>query len=175
MLFVEFSNAYGIKEGTNINMRGINIGQIKAVQLNINSVTVLMYIYSKNILIPKYSIVEINQVGLFNNSVIDITPLDSFEHIKNFNVFTALCLKSKFLCNNDYIKGYRGLNYDDLVRATTRISQRFDDPRFFQLLYLFLQNIIDISDEIVLMINHISYIISLLIDFIEIYLVKYII
>nr|QCI07828.1 hypothetical protein [Pleonosporium borreri] len=156
-------------------MRGISIGHIKAIQLNINSVTALIYIYSKNILIPKHSIIEINQVGLFNNSIIDITPLDSFQVINNFNVFTSLCFKSKFLCNNDYVKGYRGLNYDDLIRAATRISQRFDDPRFFQLLYLFLQNIIDISDEIVLMINHVSYIISLLIDFIEIYLVKYII
>lgn len=47
-----------------------------------------------------------------------------------------------------YVTGDRGLNYDDLVRSTTRISQRFDDPRFFNLFYVFLQNSIELTDVI---------------------------
>ena len=35
------------------------------------------------------------------------------------------------------------------MRATTRISQRFDDPRFFNLFYIFLHNGIELSDNIV--------------------------
>nr|QCI08532.1 hypothetical protein [Spermothamnion repens] len=176
-IFVEFSNGYGIKEGTNITMRGINIGYIKNIQPTINSIVVLVHIESKNILIPKSCLVETNQTGLFNNTVIDIIPINvlSYKQVINDKIspISNFCWKSKILCNNDYIKGYRGLNYDDLIRAATRISQRFDDPRFFHLFYMVLQNFIDISDEIVLLVNNLSYIMSLLIDSVEIYLVQY--
>nr|QCI08725.1 hypothetical protein [Sphondylothamnion multifidum] len=175
-IFVEFSNGYGIKEGTSVTMRGINIGYIKSIQFNINSIIVLIHIQSKSILIPKYCLVETNQIGLFNNTVVDIVPIRRLKYFSfdDINVFSDSCWHSNYLCNNSYIKGYRGLNYDDLIRAATRISQRFDDPRFFHLLYLFCQNFIDISDEIVFIVNHISYIISLIINFVEIYLLKYV-
>nr|QCI05308.1 hypothetical protein [Compsothamnion thuyoides] len=156
-------------------MRGVNIGYIKTIQLHNYSVIALAHIYSQHILIPYNSIVETNHIGLFNNTVIDIIPIQKVKNINNINLFKSDCLSSQFLCNNNYIRGYRGLNYDDLVRAATRISQRFDDPRFFQLCYLFLQNLIDISDEVILAINYSSYIVSILIEFVEIYLIKYII
>ena len=144
-------------------MRGVNIGYIKNVQININSVLVLVYIKSSNILIPKNSIIETNQTGLFNDTVIDIVPLEKIEmnNLKYLNLFHKDCVKSLILCNNQYILGDRGLNYDDLVRATTRIAQRFDDPRFFNLLYIFLQNGLELSDDIIMILNQISDIIFL--------------
>lgn len=150
-LFIEFSNAYGLKQGTNVNMRGINIGYVKSIKINSNSVLVGIYIMSSNILIPKSTIIETSQTSLFNNTIIDIIPLQKYyiNDQKIINVFHLDCSSSQFLCNNQYIIGERGLNYDDLIRATTRIAQRFDDPRFFNLFYLFLQNIFDISDDFV--------------------------
>ena len=144
-------------------MRGVNIGYIKNVQINVNSVLVLVYIKSSNILIPKNSIIETNQTGLFNDTVIDIVPLEKIEmnNLKYLNLFHKDCVKSLILCNNQYILGDRGLNYDDLVRATTRIAQRFDDPRFFNLLYIFLQNGLELSDDIIMILNQISDIIFL--------------
>nr|QCI05014.1 hypothetical protein [Callithamnion tetricum] len=144
-------------------MRGVTIGYIQSLQVNTNYVIVLAYIKSKYILIPKSSIVETNQTGLFNDTTIDIIPLKKLSVVdfNKINVFSKSCLYSSVLCNYHYIRGERGLNYDDLIRATTRISQRFDDPRFFNLFYLFLQNCIDISDEIVLITTDISQILSL--------------
>lgn len=123
-----------------------------------NKVVVLVHINSSDILIPKYSLIEANQVGLFNDVVIDITLVDTFYSIKYryINPSSVQCLPSSFICSNFYVKGYKGLNYDDLVRATTRISQRFDDPRFFNLFYILLQNSIDISSEILYLINYTS-------------------
>nr|QCI04262.1 hypothetical protein [Anotrichium furcellatum] len=157
-------------------MRGVNIGYVKIIKLRINSVVILINIQSQEFLIPKQCIIETNQVGLFNNTVIDIIPI-IYTGVTNksyIDVFTNSCFNSNFLCHNDYIEGYRGLNYDDLIRAATRISQRFDDPRFFQVFYLCLRNFIDISDEIGVFANYMSYIVSILIDLIDIYLVKYI-
>ena len=158
-------------------MRGVSIGYVKHIQLNMNSVTTLIHISSVKFLIPRRCIIEANQTGLFNNTIIDITPIDilSVNYDHQINIFSKGCLKSKFLCHNDYLKGFRGLNYDDLVRAATRISQRFDDPRFFQLFYVCLQNIIDISDELFLVFSYISYSIDMVLDLIDLYLVKYII
>nr|QCI08211.1 hypothetical protein [Pterothamnion crispum] len=139
-------------------MRGINIGYIKTLKMNINSILVLAYIKSSNILIPKNSIIETNQTGLFNDTVIDIVPLEQINQyqFKSINIFHKNCLTSDLLCNNQYIIGDRGLNYDDLIRATTRIAQRFDDPRFFSLFYFFLQNSLEISDDIILFMDDIT-------------------
>nr|YP_009391195.1 hypothetical protein [Dipterocladia arabiensis]ARW59339.1 hypothetical protein [Dipterocladia arabiensis] len=178
-LFIEFNNAYGIKPGTSINFRGVQIGSIKKIYIKINSVIILANIKSDKILIPKASIVETNQTGLFNDTVVDIIPLRLMENNlsdlnnKIINVFSKQCLKSNFLCNYHYLQGNRGLNYDDLVRAATRISQRFDDPRFFSFIYLFLQNSVEISDDLLNMIKITSNIFSLFVYFFEIYILKH--
>lgn len=147
--FIEFNDANGVKIGTPIRMRGIPIGAIQSMKLKNNCVLVLAKINSINILINKDSIIETTQTGLLNESVIDILPLSelNLQYDECNNPLSSLCKSSNFICNNMYIVGDRGLNYDDLVRSTTRISQRFDDPRFFNLFYIFLQNSIEITDS----------------------------
>nr|YP_009397187.1 hypothetical protein [Thuretia quercifolia]ARW66373.1 hypothetical protein [Thuretia quercifolia] len=180
LLFIEFNHVYGVKQGTNVNFRGIQVGYVKKIYMKINSIVLLVHIQSSKTLLPKTSCVETNQIGLFNNTVIDIIPLRQLKinfkvnNKKNFNVFDESCWSSKFLCNRSYLQGNRGLNYDDLVRAATRVSQRFDDPRFFSLFYLFLQNTLDLSDDILSIIKNVSYLLYLCSEIIEIYLQKYI-
>lgn len=108
--------------------------------------------------------IEVNQVGLFNDIVIDVTSIYKLVDIQSdvVNPTSLDCLESYFMCSNFYVRGYKGLNYDDLVRATTRIAQRFDDPRFFNLLYILLQNSLDISNELINIITYTSYIFSYL-------------
>nr|YP_009399667.1 hypothetical protein [Digenea simplex]ARW69486.1 hypothetical protein [Digenea simplex] len=171
-LFVELNNAYGLKKGTNVNFRGVKVGYVSHISIQLNKVVILLRINSANMLIPKKSIIEVNQIGLFNDLVVDITPLIHTETtIEGLNALSPDCLMSTFICSDFYVKGYKGLNYDDLVRATTRISQRFDDPRFFHLFYLLLQNGIDISDEFIIFINSLS---CLLTELIPLILYKYI-
>lgn len=148
--FIEFNNAHGIKQGTYLRMRGVHIGYIKNIKIDLNSILILVHINSSYILIPKNSIIETNQTGLLNDAVIDIIPLEkiSIKDMNNVNVFSKACIKSRLVCHLNYLEGERGLNYDDLVRAATRISQRFDDPAFFNIFYLFLQNSIELSDDI---------------------------
>nr|QCI06169.1 hypothetical protein [Dicranema revolutum] len=147
-MFIEFKNASGIREGTNLRMRGINIGYVKKIKIDLNSIIILAYIQSQDILIPKKTIIETNQTGILNETVIDIMPLDVIDYTKKINVLSKECYNSNIICHLNYVQGVRGLNYDDLVRAVTRISQRFDDPSFFKIFYLFLKNGIDISDDL---------------------------
>ena len=144
--FIEFNNANGIVIGTPIKMRGIQVGSIKNMQLKYNCVLVLAEIHSHNTRISKDSIIETTQTGLLNDSVIDIIPLNTWSDSLDVSPLSFTCDSSKIICNNAYIIGDRGLNYDDLVRSTTRISQRFDDPNLFYLFYQFLKSSIELTE-----------------------------
>ena len=146
--FIEFSNSQGINRGTSVRMRGIEIGYVENIRLKLNSVLVSVQINSSKILIPRNSLVETTQTGLLNEPLIDIVPLQLFSSTNNVSPFSSTCSNSFIICNHAYIIGDRGLNYDDLIRSTTRISQRFDDPRFFSLFYVFLQNGIEFTDTL---------------------------
>nr|YP_009497918.1 Ycf22 [Gracilaria changii]ART65182.1 Ycf22 [Gracilaria changii] len=148
-------------------MRGINIGYIDKIQVKYNYVLIKVNINLSSILIPKNSLVETSQTGLLNDTVIDITPLQIINNqdVEKFSVFTKSCVKSIFLCHYDYIRGERGLNYDDLVRAATRISQRFDDPMLFQLASMLLQNTINISNEFIEVTDNVANITILIYDY----------
>ena len=144
--FIEFDNANGIVIGTPIKMRGIQVGSIKNMQLKQNCILVLAEIYSHNIIITRDSIIETTQTGLLNDSVIEIIPLNVLVDYLNVSPVSFSCDSSKIVCNNSYVLGDRGLNYDDLVRSTTRISQRFDDPDLFYLFHLLLKSSIEIVE-----------------------------
>nr|YP_010850585.1 hypothetical protein Ycf22 [Lophurella hookeriana]WGH13368.1 hypothetical protein Ycf22 [Lophurella hookeriana] len=174
-LFIEFNNAYGLKEGTSVNLRGVKVGYVSRVGIHFNKVIVLLNINKRNNVIHQNSLFEATQVGLFNDIVVTITPLENIES-KNLMSSTFIldkdCSSLAIICPNSYIMGYKGINYDDLIRATTRISQRFDDPRFFNLFYLLLKNGINISDEVLFLINNSSALFYLLSELMNLTLLK---
>jgi len=157
-LFIEFDHAYGLKQGTPVTYKGVNVGMVNRIALSMNRVVVLVNIKSSNILIPSNSIFEANQSGLFNDIVISINLVNkSYDSHSEFTRSAKSCNNcSTFIQHNSYIKGYKGLSYDDLIRSTTRISQRFDDPRFFSLFYLLLKNSLYLSDELLFLIYNFS-------------------
>nr|YP_009313663.1 Hypothetical protein ycf22 [Helminthocladia australis]SCW21917.1 Hypothetical protein ycf22 [Helminthocladia australis] len=150
-VFVEFDSAYGIKPGTPVRLRGLNIGSVVDISSELNSVLAIINIHSRRLVIPKNSLIESNQTGLLNDAVLDILPLEEVQISSNviLNPLSDSCSDDKILCHLSYVQGDRGLNYDDLVRATTRISQRFDDPRFFNLFYMFLHNSVEVTDQVI--------------------------
>nr|YP_010619042.1 hypothetical protein PNW47_pgp140 [Pterosiphonia complanata]WAX03055.1 hypothetical protein [Pterosiphonia complanata] len=174
-LFIEFNDTYGLKEGTSLNLRGVKIGYISRITIHSNKVIILLNIKTQKTIIHKNSVFEATQVGLFNDIVITVTPLD---YVKSSNLISTFilsrdCLDLSAICPNSYIKGYKGINYDDLIRATTRISQRFDDPRFFNLLYLLLKNGISISDELLFLINNLSFLFCSCAELISLIILKF--
>nr|YP_009315707.1 Hypothetical protein ycf22 [Trichogloeopsis pedicellata]SCW24365.1 Hypothetical protein ycf22 [Trichogloeopsis pedicellata] len=150
-IFVEFDNAHGLKSGSLVKLRGLVIGSVIEVSNELNSVLALVKVNSSQMVIPKNVLIETNQTGLLNDTVIDIIPLElvSYPFGTVLDPLSETCNDKHILCHLSYVQGDRGLNYDDLIRATTRISQRFDDPRFFNLFYMLLQNSVELTDYIV--------------------------
>ena len=159
--FIEFDNANGMMVGTPVKLRGIQIGTIQNLQLKSNCVLALAEIYSHKTMITKDSIFETTQTGLLNDTVIDIIPLKNLQGYLNTSPISLSCNSSKIICNNTYILGDRGLNYDDLVRSTTRISQRFDDPGFFYLFYMFLTSSVEVAEGVSTFLKDFSYSLNL--------------
>lgn len=154
-ILIEFESVNGIKRGSSLRLRGLPIGHVVDIYARSNHVVIIAKISSIHYLIPKNSLVETNQIGLLNDTVVDIWPLkkihtsygDNQINIE-INPLSLECLKSNFICHLSCIQGNRGLNYDDLIRSTTRISQRFDDPRLFNLIYIVCHNGLEISDRL---------------------------
>lgn len=159
--FIEFGNANGMMVGTPIKLRGIQVGTIQNLQLKPNCVLALVEIYSSKTMITRDSIFEATQTGLLNDTVIDIIPLKNLEGYVTTSPISFSCNSSKIICNNTYVLGDRGLNYDDLVRSTTRISQRFDDPGFFYLFYMFLTSSVEVAEGVSIFLKDFTYSLNL--------------
>lgn len=159
--FIEFDSAYGIQEGTAVRLRGLPIGKVVGISQSSDSILTSIEIKSSSTIIPKQSLIETNQTGLLNDTVIDIVPLSKlsteYSSVKEGPLSRA-CDNSQIICNLNYLKGERGLNYDDLIRATTRISQRFDDPKLFYGLYYIVGNMLKLSNNFVDFTEQIAYI-----------------
>nr|BED43124.1 Ycf22 protein [Pyropia sp. Myanmar_A]BED43321.1 Ycf22 protein [Pyropia sp. Myanmar_B]BED43518.1 Ycf22 protein [Pyropia sp. Myanmar_C] len=159
--FIEFDSAYGIQEGTSVRLRGLPIGKVIGISQSSDSILTSIKIKSSNTIIPKTSLIETNQTGLLNDTVIDIIPLDNLAKDSYFikeGPLSKNCDNKQIVCNLNYLRGERGLNYDDLIRATTRISQRFDDPNLFYGLYYLMGNIIKLSNNFVNFTEQLTYI-----------------
>nr|YP_009027656.1 hypothetical chloroplast RF22 [Neoporphyra perforata]AGV01120.1 hypothetical chloroplast RF22 [Neoporphyra perforata]AHB35150.1 hypothetical chloroplast RF22 [Neoporphyra perforata]AHB35358.1 hypothetical chloroplast RF22 [Neoporphyra perforata]AIA19521.1 hypothetical chloroplast RF22 [Neoporphyra perforata]AIA19730.1 hypothetical chloroplast RF22 [Neoporphyra perforata] len=158
--FIEFDSAYGIQEGTSVRLRGLPVGKVIGVSQSSNSILTSVEIKSSSTIIPKTSLIETNQTGLLNDTIIDIIPFNKisadYSTIKN-GPLSRTCDNSQIICNLGYLKGERGLNYDDLIRATTRISQRFDDPKLFYGLYYLIGNMLKLSNNLVDFTEQMSY------------------
>ena len=152
LFFIEFNSAHGLQIGTPIRMRGVYIGSIQHIRLKLSCVLVTAKIESSEILIPRRSVIEITQAGLLSDPVLEIIPCNHLLTQNSSlldNPLSASCNASSIICSNMYVFGSRGLNYDDLIRSATRISQRFDDPRFFNLFYVFLCNSLEATDAFI--------------------------
>nr|NP_053982.1 ORF22 [Porphyra purpurea]P51372.1 RecName: Full=Uncharacterized protein ycf22 [Porphyra purpurea]AAC08258.1 hypothetical chloroplast ORF 22 [Porphyra purpurea] len=151
-VFVEFDSAYGIQEGTSVRLRGLPIGKVVGISQSSHSILTRIEIQSCNTIIPKTSLIETNQTGLLNDTIIDIVPFTTLNqeyHSLKEGPLSKTCDSNQIICHLNYLQGERGLNYDDLIRATTRISQRFDDPELFYGLYYLIGNMLKLSSNLV--------------------------
>jgi phospholipid/cholesterol/gamma-HCH transport system substrate-binding protein len=82
-IFIEFNNAHGIRPGTILRLRGLSIGRIVSIKLQINTILVLAKINSSLHLISRNVLIETNQTGLLNEAVIDIFPLEDIKITSN--------------------------------------------------------------------------------------------
>ena len=73
-VYAEFENAGGIKEGTVVEIAGIEIGKVKSLSLSKDYRALLMISIKKNIPIQEDAIASIKTKGLIGEKYLQISP-----------------------------------------------------------------------------------------------------
>ncbi|XP_020228110.1 protein TRIGALACTOSYLDIACYLGLYCEROL 2, chloroplastic [Cajanus cajan] len=119
----EFDQACGICTGTPVRIRGVTVGDVIRVNPSLRSIEAIVEIEDDKTIIPRNSLVEVNQSGLLMETIIDITPRDPIPTPSTGPLDQECSKEGLIVCDREKIKGYQGVSLDALVGIFTRLGQ----------------------------------------------------
>ncbi len=128
-LDVELSDALGLNVGGPVKYRGIKVGQIRSLTPSLNGVLAQVEIRPSSLVIPRNSIAEVTQSGFIGQVELSIRPQKNLPSaaIASLSPFKPNCNESVILCDGDRLTGAVGANFDELIRATTKLASLLGD------------------------------------------------
>lgn len=78
-------------------------------------------------MIPRNSLVELNQSGLLMDTLIDITPGDQVPQPTVSPLDPQCSEEGLIVCDRQRLKGVQGVNLDELVGIFTRLAKEVDE------------------------------------------------
>ncbi|XP_071701811.1 protein TRIGALACTOSYLDIACYLGLYCEROL 2, chloroplastic [Rutidosis leptorrhynchoides] len=122
----EFTQACGISTGTQVRIRGVTVGNVIRVNPSLRSIEAVVEVEDDKTVIPRNSLIEVNQSGLLMETMIDITPRDPIPS-PSFGPLDPNCVKEGLIvCDRQKMKGYQGVSLDALVGIFTRIGREVE-------------------------------------------------
>ncbi|OMP06289.1 Mammalian cell entry-related protein [Corchorus olitorius] len=123
----EFAQASGICTGTPVRIRGVTVGNVVRVNPSLKSIEAVVEVEDDKIIIPRNSLVEVNQSGLLMETMIDITPRDPIPS-PLVGPLDSDCIKEGLIvCDRQKIKGEQGVSLDALVGIVTRLARQMEE------------------------------------------------
>lgn len=130
---VLFDDASGIQSGANVRYRGVEVGNVTAIEAGANGVEVNVEIADTNLLLPNQVLVAANQSGLITETVLDITPLEPLPEGTDLPSPTAdNCDSNIILCEGDRVEGDIGISFNQMISSTVTLAEVYGDPAFVQ-------------------------------------------
>lgn len=133
-LNILFDNTIGIKNGTSVHYRGVNIGEVISITLYSDYVIVRAYIKSANILIPFNAYAKTYKTIFMAETTLYI-------HHQTSKIPYSEDTIIRFCQNNDFIYGFQGASFDHLIDTIIRFSIQLDYINIIDLLYNFMSNL----------------------------------
>ncbi|KAI9073111.1 hypothetical protein K1719_044920 [Acacia pycnantha] len=123
----EFTQACGICTGTPVRIRGATVGSVIGVNPSLKYIEAIVEIEDDKTVLPRNSLVEVNQSGLLMETMIDITPRDPIP-TPSVGPLDPKCPKEGLIvCDRERIKGYEGVSLDALVGIFTRLGRDVEE------------------------------------------------
>ncbi|XAR55134.1 hypothetical protein NMG60_11030541 [Bertholletia excelsa] len=123
----EFSQACGICTGTPVRIRGVTVGNVIQVNPSLRSIEAVVEVEDDKVIIPRNSLVEVNQSGLLMETMIDITPGTPIP-APSAGPLDPECVKEGLIvCDRQKMKGYQGVSLDALVGILTRLGREVEE------------------------------------------------
>ncbi|KAL8513321.1 hypothetical protein ACS0TY_019502 [Phlomoides rotata] len=123
----EFDQASGISTGTPVRIRGVNVGNVVRINPSLRNIEAVVEIEDDKIIIPRNSLVEVNQSGLLMETLIDITPRDPIPAPSVGPLHAGCAKEGLIVCDKEKIKGRQGVSLDALVGIFTRIGREVEE------------------------------------------------
>lgn len=124
---VEFSQACGLTVGTPVRIRGFTVGTVVQVRPSLEKIDAVIQVVDEKVVIPRNSLVEVNQSGLLMETLIDITPRPPVP-THTAGPLDPNCNKEGLIvCDRERIKGEQGVSLDELVGIFTRLGRQMDE------------------------------------------------
>ena len=129
---VTFPDILGMESGAAVRYRGSQVGKIKEVKASTNGIDVVIEIERADLLIPHDVKIEANQAGLISQTSVDITPKTVLpENALSLNPLNSQCPSEQIICHEDRLNGEVGVSLMELLRQTTRVTEAYSNPEFF--------------------------------------------
>ncbi|PKA63153.1 Protein trigalactosyldiacylglycerol 2, chloroplastic [Apostasia shenzhenica] len=123
----EFAQACGICVGTPVRIRGVTVGNVTRVNSSLKSIDANIEVEDDKVIIPRNSLVEVNQSGLLMETLIDITPQDPLPTPSVGPRHLDCHKEGLILCDKEKMKGQQGISLDSLVGIFTRLGREMEE------------------------------------------------
>lgn len=123
----EFSQACGICTGTPVRIRGVTVGNVTRVNPSLRSIEATVEVEDDKVIIPRNSLIEVNQSGLLMETMIDITPRDPIPTPSVGPLHPECVKEGLILCDRQKIRGNQGVSLDALVGIFTRLGREAEE------------------------------------------------
>ncbi|CAM8975172.1 unnamed protein product [Rhodiola kirilowii] len=123
---LEFPQACGICTGTPVRIRGVTVGNVIRVNPSLRSIEAVVEVEDAKIVIPRNSLIEVNQSGLLMETMIDITPKEPIPTPVVGPLDMDCDKEGLIVCDRQKIKGNQGVSLDELVGIFTRIGREVE-------------------------------------------------
>ncbi|KAL5991936.1 Protein TRIGALACTOSYLDIACYLGLYCEROL 2, chloroplastic [Asimina triloba] len=123
----EFSQACGICMGTPVRIRGVTVGTVVRIIPSLKSIEAVAEVEDDKVIIPRNSLIEVNQSGLLMETLIDITPQDPLPTPSAGPLDPECAKEGLIVCDRQKIAGRQGTSLDELVGIFTRLGRDMEE------------------------------------------------
>lgn len=129
----EFDDASGMKLGSPVVYRGVNVGRVSEITTSSNGVIVKIEIDRSDLVISTDSVIEVNQSGLIGETSVAIVPKTELDTATlQANPLASDCNGQVIICDGSRLRGELGVSFNQLLQGTLKVSNLYTSDEFFE-------------------------------------------